>query len=70
MEKHAQPPTGFGGGLVRLNVIFGGSGGIMATARPDCLTHVVPRPRLGTSLLRGGSSVTVWQAVRTISRET
>ena len=42
------------GGLARPFVTFGGSGG---TGR-SCLTHVVPRPRLGTSILGGGSNVT------------
>ena len=51
-------------GSARLFVTFGGSGGIMTTARTElpypccCLTHVVPRPRLGASLLGGGSNVT------------
>ena len=42
----------------RLHVSFGGSGGMMTTARPELPTRVVPRPKLGTSILGGGSSVT------------
>ena len=34
MEEHAFPPTGFAVALARLYVTFGGSGGIMTTARP------------------------------------
>ena len=41
------------------NVTFGGSGGVMTTARTELpYPCIVPRPRLGTSLHGGGSNVT------------
>ena len=44
--------------LVSANVTFGGSGGMMTTARTELPYPSVPRPRLGASLLGGGSNVT------------
>ena len=56
---HAFPLMGFV--CMAAHVTFGGSGGIRSTAMPDrgCLTHVFPRPSLGTRLLGGGRNVTV-----------
>ena len=41
--------------VARLFVTFGGSGGMMTMPERSWLTHEVPRPRLGASLLGGGS---------------
>ena len=58
MGEHAFPLKGFA--CMVAHVTFGGSGGIRSTARDrSCLTHVIPRPSLGTRFLGGGSHVTV-----------
>ena len=58
MDEHAFPPTGFLW-LGSAHVTFGGSGGMVTTAGAELpYPGIVPRPRLGTSLLGGGSNVT------------
>ena len=59
--EHAFPLSGFV--CKEARVTFGGSGGIMTTANRSCLTHVFPRPSLGTRLLGGGSNVTAWSRI-------
>ena len=57
----AHPPRVVNCGSARLFVTFGGSGGDNDNCQTGVAlvnTHVVPRPRLGTSLLGGGSTVT------------
>ena len=61
MGEHAFPLTGFV--CWSAHVTFGGSSGIRSSTQVtdgSCLTHVFPRPSLGTRLLGGGSNVTAW----------
>ena len=52
MDEHAFPPTGFAvRGLARLHGTFGGSDGIMTTARPG-----LPYPCSPQAKTRGESS--------------
>ena len=51
VDEHAFPPTGFAVGLSRLFVTFGGSGGIITTARTE-----LPYPCSFQAKTRGESS--------------
>ena len=59
MDEHAFPPTGF---AVAVRYIWE-----QRLSERSCVTRVLPRPKLGASLLGGGSNVTKNTLVQRIS---